>query len=130
MVNLEKDWGIDFSPLFNDFGVPVFLDLRTAYTKRRLTVFAAIDLGYSFDLSDDPVRGIYYFKSGIFSFTHIAGAGFMVCPTFGIAFRTSDKSAINLGLAFETHFYREYWEYSFVEDSPSVSAGVLVGFTF
>lgn len=121
---------IDFSPLFNDFGVPVFLDFRTTFSKRRVTGFAAIDLGYSFDLSDDPVNGIHYFKTGIFPSTHIAGAGFLVCPTFGIAFGTSGKSAINLGLAFETHFYRKYWEYSFVENSPSVSAGLVVGFRF
>lgn len=123
-------YAIDFSPLFNDFGVPVFLDLRTVFSNRRVTGFAAIDLGYSFDLSDDPVRGIHYFKPGIFSFSHIASGGFLVCPTFGCSIITSDKSAINLGLAFETHFYRRYWEYSFVENSPSVSIGILVGLTF
>jgi hypothetical protein len=121
---------IDFSPLFNDFGVPFFVAARTVFTKKKVSGFAAIDLGYSFDLSDDPVRGIHYFKPGIFSFTHIAVAGFMICPTFGITFITSEKSAVNLGIAFETHFYREYWEYSFVKDSPSVSAGILMGFTF
>jgi hypothetical protein len=47
---------------FKVFGVPVFVDLRTAFTKKRVTGYAAIDLGYSFDLSDDPVRGIHYFK--------------------------------------------------------------------
>jgi hypothetical protein len=121
---------IDFSPLFNNFGVPVFADIRAVFTEGKLTGYAALQLGYSFDLSDDPVRGVYYFKQGIFSFTHIAGAGIMVCPAFGIALKTSDRSAINLGFAFETHFYRKYWEYTFVEKSPSVSAGLIVGYSF
>jgi hypothetical protein len=121
---------IDFSPLFNNFGVPFFVDVRTVFSKKKVSGFAALDLGYSFDLSDDPVEGIYYFKQGIFSSTHIASAGFLISPTIGITWVTSEKSALNLGLAFETHFYRDYWEYSFIQKSPSVSAGILIGFSF
>jgi hypothetical protein len=130
MDNQITSMDIDFSPLFNDIGVPVFADVRTVFNMKKVSGFAAIDLGYSFDLSNNPVYGIYYVKPGIFPFTHIAGAGFLVCPTFGIAFVTSEKSAINLGLSFETHFYQNYWQYSSVRYSPSVSAGINIGILF
>jgi hypothetical protein len=95
--------------------IPVFLDLRTTFTTRKVTPYLALGLGGS---------------SG-YSSTGTTKEGFYFSPSGGIWFNISDRFAVFTGIAYEM----QKLEYSYVSDdshfkksTSSVSLNIGIAF--
>ena len=67
--------------------IPVFIDFRTTFTKKRVSPYFAFDLGASAGLDS----------------TKSKTKGLLVCPSAGIWIRLSGKKAIFGGVAYEVN---------------------------
>jgi hypothetical protein len=102
------------TPVFNDFGVPVFLDFRINFHSKKFIPFILIDYGYSFDLEDnDPTsRGEKY------SMNNIRPVGFLFCPGAGVSVIYSEKYMLNISINLETQLHKDYLGWT--HNNPSV----------
>ena len=99
--------------------LPLFAHFRANFMNRPVSPFFAFNVGYNVSLT-----------SGI-------KGGAMVEPTLGVAFRTSNRTAVTLGIAYSGQQYKEtdysygYYDYSSYEEKLWASAiRIKLGFTF
>lgn len=94
--------------------LPFFAHLRANFMDRPVSPFFALSAGYNLSATSD-VKG-----------------GFMVEPTLGVAFRTSDRTAVTLGVGYSGQRYKEEgYYYGYYEETLWASAiRIKVGFTF
>jgi hypothetical protein len=118
------------SPVFNDFGVPLFIDTRINFSARRISPFFALSNGYSFDMrnNDDMTREKKY------SLSQIKGVGFVLTATAGVSFRFSDSYALYTGISYELQKFKKfmdgynYYEGKLVSSSNCISINIGVSF--
>ena len=100
-IYLRNNWP---SPVFNDFGVPIFLDIRTNFFIHKVTPFLAFSLGYSFDMNNNnPIT-----REKNYSFSQITGVGLLLSPSAEINYTFSDTYGINIGISYESQRFKKY----------------------
>jgi hypothetical protein len=95
--------------------IPVFADFRTTFMNNKISPYLSMDLGYSFDATND-----------------FEGVGFLLSPTFGVSIKGSNKSALTIGLGYEMQrmeFYSSY-NYSIKSSENSGAISINVGISF
>jgi hypothetical protein len=92
------------SPVFNDFGVPVFINIRINPSSHKYTPFIGLSLGSSFDLNNNnPLT-----RKENYSLSQIRGVGLLLGLGAGINYRVSDTFGMNIGLGFESQRHKSY----------------------
>lgn len=76
--------GLRYYSKGSDVLIPVFADLRTNLTDKKISPFLSLGIGYSFDASNQ-------FK----------GTGVIFNPSAGVTFKVSEKSSLNVGIDYE-----------------------------
>ena len=96
--------------------LPFFAHLRANFMDRPVSPFFALSAGYNVSVTSD-VKG-----------------GFMVEPALGVAFRTSNRNAVTLGIGYSGQRYKEEgyrYYYGYYDETLWISAiRIKVGFTF
>jgi len=95
---------IEHSPVFNDIGVPLFLDIRTNFFINNLSPFLELSLGYSFNLNNNNFEAQNYPSN-------ITGVGLLFNPAIGINYTYSDKYGINISIGYELQKLKEFLDY-------------------
>jgi hypothetical protein len=135
-INLTMINGYRFNPYFSlGFGtgarvyhaadailIPFFANLQANFINRAVSPYFALNIGYSFNASDD-----------------LNSMGFLLNPSIGVHFRTSNKFGINISIGYEGQwatlydgYYDYYYDYSYITTSSKSLDGISfkVGFVF
>jgi hypothetical protein len=96
--------GTQLSPVFNDFGVPIFINIRMNPSIHKFTPFMGLSLGYSFDLNNNnPLT-----RKQNYSLSQIRGVGLLLGLDAGINYTVSDIFGMNVGIGFESQKHESY----------------------
>ncbi|GAB1453450.1 hypothetical protein MASR2M47_35060 [Draconibacterium sp.] len=95
--------GIRFNIDYEEALIPLFADFRVNFLNKRLSPYASLGLGYTFDAT-------YYFES----------VGFLVNTSAGISYKISNKSAVLFGLGYES----QSWGYGYSTGAICINAGI------
>ena len=95
--------------------VPLFADFRANLSKKSISPYCSLGVGYSFDASNN-----------------FDGVGFLVNPTVGASFMISEKTAINVGLGYEIQLMDFHYNYSYAYSNTRNSGAIslIAGITF
>jgi hypothetical protein len=120
-INLTIINGYRFNPFFSlGFGtgarvyhtddavlIPFFVNFQTNFINRTVSPYFALNIGYSFNASND-------FNS----------VGLLLNPSIGIHFRITNTSGMNIGVGYEAQwveFYNDYYGYYYDSSSKALS---------
>lgn len=96
--------GTRLSPVFNDFGVPIFINIRMNPSVNKFTPFTGLSLGYSLDLNNNnPLT-----RKENYSLSQIRGVGLLLGLEVGINYRVSDTFGMNVDIGFESQKHESY----------------------
>jgi hypothetical protein len=115
------------SPAFNDFGIPLFIDIRTHFFGYNTVPYLEFSYGYTFDLgNNDPTK-----RADRYSLNDISGVGVFFAISAGISIISSDKYSVNAGLGFEIQKTSDYAGWMFnTDDTEIVSSSHCLSLNF
>jgi len=91
--------------------VPLFVDVRTSIEREKISPYAAIGFGYSFDASNG-----------------FEGVGILIKPSIGVIAKISQESSINFGLGYEIQQMKFHYTNEFSANSNAIS--IIIGLSF
>jgi hypothetical protein len=115
------------SPAFNDFGIPVFIDIRTHFFGYNTIPYLEFSYGYTFDSgNNNPTK-----RADRYSLNDISGVGVFFAISSGISIISSDKYSVNAGLGLEIQKTRDYAGWMFnTADTEIISSSHCLSLNF
>lgn len=99
-LSLGLGTGLNFYIEEERISMPLFADLRVSFLDKRVSPYIAMNLGYSFDLTND-----------------FEPSGLLFLPMGGVRFKFSEKMSMNIGLGFGIQGYRyDTYDYGYDYD--------------